>query len=167
MNRGSSKEAMRLTEEHRYTGLRWLPAIIFAAAIFMFSSTPGKELSNSVNSLSAAVQTISPPSPQAPVFSPKIEWLKVGHGIGYFCLGFTVLYALSRARRSPLTALIICSLYAITDEFHQAFIPGRSAAGRDILLDSLASLAGILMLFGIVTWRDSRKSRQAHSLRVN
>ncbi|MBN2117198.1 MAG: VanZ family protein [Anaerolineales bacterium] len=124
----------------------------------MFSSIPGREVSHSFDNLSAAVQTISPASSGAPAFSPEIEWLKVGHGIGYFCLGFAVLYALNHARGSPLTALVICSLYAVTDEIHQALTPGRSASGRDILLDSLASLAGILVLLGITTWRARRKS---------
>lgn len=151
---------MRFISDHRYAWLRWLPATFFAAAIFVFSSIPGKEVSDSFDSLSVAVQIISPTVLQTPVFSPKIEWLKVGHGIGYLCLGFTVLYALTaRSRWSPLTALAICLLYAVTDEFHQTFTPGRSAAGRDVLLDSLAALTGILILFSGVKWRAHAKPR--------
>lgn len=127
----------------------------------MFSSIPGRAVSHSFDNLSAAVQTISPTGSHASVFSPEIEWLKVGHGIGYFCLGFTLLYALNHARGSPLTVLVICSLYAVTDEFHQALTPGRSAAGRDILLDSLAALAGILILSGMVKWQARRDPPQA------
>jgi VanZ family protein len=139
-----------------------LPAIFFAVTIFMFSSRPGKEISDSYDSLSAAVRSISPASSQqAPASSPKVDWLKVGHGIGYFCLGFTVLYALTaRSRWSPLAALVICSLYAITDELHQAMVPGRSAAGRDVLLDSLAALTGIIILSGIMKWKSRATTRQ-------
>jgi VanZ family protein len=159
---------MRFTSDHKQALLQWLPAIFFAVAIFMFSSTPGKKVSDSFDSLSAAVQTVSPANSQVPAFSAKIEWLKIGHGIGYLCLGLTVLYALTTASRwSPLTALIICVFYSVTDEFHQAMIPGRSASSRDVLLDSLASLAGILVLLGIVRWGVRRKSRQAHSLHAN
>ncbi len=155
---------MQLIPDHRRAWLRWLPAIFFASAIFMFSSIPGKRVDNSFRSLSTAVQTISPTTSQVYVFSPRIDWLKVGHGIGYFCLGYSVLYALTARRQwFPLSALIICSLYALTDEFHQSFTPGRSAAGKDVLLDSLASLAGIMILFGIVKWRDRRKSREAQA----
>lgn len=153
-NHDVGKETMRFTSDRRHVWLRWLPAIFFAVTIFMFSSIPGKEVDNSYNILRATVATISSVSSQVSFSFPKIDWLKVGHGIGYFCLGFTVLYALTiRSRRAPFTALIICSFYAITDEFHQAFIPGRSAEGRDFLLDGLASLAGILILFGIAKWR--------------
>ncbi len=152
---------MRLSSDPRRTWLRWLPAIFFAAAIFMFSSIPGKEVDASLNRLTATAKIISPVGSPAPVFSPKIDWLKVGHGIGYLCLGISVLYALTaRGRWSPFTALVICSLYSVTDEFHQTFVPGRSAAVRDVLLDSLAALAGTVILFGITKWRDYRTTRQ-------
>ena len=36
--------------------------------------------------------------------------------------------------------------YAITDEFHQYFIPGRSAEIRDVLIDSSGALTGILFV---------------------
>ncbi len=152
---------MQFISDHRSTWLRWLPAIFFAAAIFMFSSIPGKEVDDSFNNLRATVAAIAPTHSRASAFFPKIEWLKVGHGVGYFCLGFTVLYALTtRSRWPPFTALIICSLYAVTDEIHQIFTPGRSAASWDILLDSLAALAGIFILLGIVKWKDCRKFRE-------
>lgn len=43
-----------------------------------------------------------------------------------------------------LKALIICLIYAITDELHQSFIPGRTGAVRDVGYDMLgASLAAL------------------------
>lgn len=47
-------------------------------------------------------------------------------------------------------ALIFCVFYAITDEFHQSFIPGRSAEIRDVLIDSSGALVGILVTLGII-----------------
>lgn len=41
-------------------------------------------------------------------------------------------------------ALIICLIYAITDEVHQSFIPGRTGAIRDVGYDMLgASLVAL------------------------
>jgi VanZ family protein len=157
---------MHFISNHGRTWLRWLPALFFAVTIFMFSSTPGKEVDDSLKKLTTTVKAITPAVSYShtPASPPKIDWLKLGHGIGYFCLGVTVLYALTiRSRWSLLTALMICSLYAVTDELHQAFTPGRSAAGRDVLLDSLAALAGILILFGIVKWRTRRKFREVQT----
>lgn len=48
-------------------------------------------------------------------------------------------------RKSIIEAILFCSIYAITDEIHQYFIPGRSCELRDILIDSSGALFGILI----------------------
>lgn len=45
-------------------------------------------------------------------------------------------------------SLLFCFIYAISDEFHQSFIPGRSCEFRDVLIDTSGALVGIL---GIIT----------------
>jgi VanZ family protein len=90
-----------------------------------------------------------------PVFG-YLDFLKVGHVIGYFWLGLTVFYALSLQARwlhvlhPTVAAVALCALYAMTDEIHQLFVPGRSSLAQDVLLDTLASLAGVVTLFVIV-----------------
>lgn len=42
-----------------------------------------------------------------------------------------------------------CLLYAVSDEFHQLFVPGRSCEARDVLIDFCGSLAGIGLAFFI------------------
>ena len=49
--------------------------------------------------------------------------------------------------RRMLTAFSIGTLYAVTDELHQTFVPGRSGQVSDVVLDS----AGVLL--GILVWR--------------
>jgi VanZ family protein len=145
---------MRFISNHNRAWLRWGPALFFAMTIFMFSNTPGNEVEKSFANLNTTVQTASQERPEKPVLSPKIDWLKVAHGIGYFWLGFTVLYALTtRSRWSPVMALTLCSLYSISDEFHQSFIPARTASARDVLIDTFAALAGIIVILGIIKVR--------------
>jgi len=140
--------------------LRWLPALCFAIAIFNFSATPGDELEQSYHSITTTIQTISTAT-TAPSTTPwavptpsNIDWLKVGHVIGYFGLGFTVLYAMSaHSRWNPSIALILCCLYSFTDEFHQIFTPGRSASPRDLLIDTLAALIGVTIMLGVIASR--------------
>lgn len=38
--------------------------------------------------------------------------------------------------------LFICLLYAVTDEFHQKFVPGRSSDVGDVLIDFLGAVVG-------------------------
>ena len=42
-------------------------------------------------------------------------------------------------------AILICVLYAASDEIHQIFVPGRSCRVMDILLDSFGSISGIII----------------------
>jgi VanZ family protein len=145
---------------HGRTWLRWAPVLFFAVTIFMFSATPGEKVTKSLDHLKTTTQVVSSTGTKEPILLPKIEWLKIAHGIGYFSLGLSVLYALdSHSRKAVATAAALCCFYSLTDEFHQTFTPGRSASGLDILLDSLSALAGILILSGIMKW----KSRAAIS----
>jgi len=144
--------------------LRWLPAFLLAIAIFCFSATPGEEVAQSYDSVEVTLQSImpaaTPADPAADSVSPAIDWLKAGHAIGYFGLGLAVLFSLSaRSRWSPGIALFLCFLYSITDEFHQIFTPGRSASPRDILLDTLAALAGVAIMLGVMASRRYFKIR--------
>jgi len=52
-------------------------------------------------------------------------------------------------KRKIVYAQIICSAYAITDEFHQVFSAGRTPAVGDVLIDSAGALVGILIFAGL------------------
>jgi VanZ family protein len=106
--------------------------------------------------LSPAQPVVTPipkiPFPAVPEFLSflQLDWLKVGHIVGYFWLGLTVLYALSaRSRWSPSIALILCLLYGASDELHQKFVSGRMSLATDVLIDTLSALIGIAVLLGI------------------
>jgi len=53
--------------------------------------------------------------------------------------------------RAALTAIIIGALYAMSDEFHQLFVPGRSCSLRDVLIDSCGVSAGVGMFMLVVS----------------
>ena len=42
-------------------------------------------------------------------------------------------------------AWLWCICYAATDEFHQLFVPGRYGMVKDVVLDSLGALTGIIV----------------------
>ena len=48
-------------------------------------------------------------------------------------------------------AWIFCILYAMSDEFHQLFVPGRSGEIRDICIDSLGALLGIIIMTCVIS----------------
>ncbi len=72
---------------------------------------------------------------------------KGAHFFLYSVLGMTIYIFLCYILKSPykivLLSIIISILYAVSDEFHQSFIPGRSAAWFDVVVDSCGAGVGI------------------------
>lgn len=52
--------------------------------------------------------------------------------------------------KKVLYSQLFGTLYAITDEIHQLFIPGRSCEFRDVCIDSLGVLTGIIVALAIL-----------------
>ena len=50
-------------------------------------------------------------------------------------------------KRSAFAAVIIAGLFSLTDEYHQSFVPGRTASIKDCGLDTLGALLAILLLY--------------------
>ncbi len=62
---------------------------------------------------------------------------------------------MSRTRAAVL-ALLIASAYAVTDEFHQSFVPMRTPDPADWAVDTLGALAGVLGM----AWLESTLARR-------
>lgn len=83
---------------------------------------------------------------------------KIAHFVEYMILGGLsaaswVLYrAEEKENRKPffLIAWGFCVLFAMIDELHQAFVPGRTSSIRDVLLDSVGALFGAFLAGWIV-----------------
>ena len=48
----------------------------------------------------------------------------------------------ARALGSVLAAVVISTLYGVSDEYHQMFVPGRTFDALDILADALGAVTG-------------------------
>ncbi len=102
----------------------WLPVIAYAGLIFIFSSIPGSHIPRLFNY-------------QEPVF----------HFLEYLVFGLLI----NRAWRAYYPAHSFCRrfflvftftlIYAIIDELHQAFVPGRNTSPIDIASDELGIIA--------------------------
>ena len=56
-----------------------------------------------------------------------------------------------------LFSWLFATIYAITDEIHQHFIPGRVAAPLDVCVDSAGALFGVYLVFLVM--RARKRSR--------
>ena len=73
---------------------------------------------------------------------------KLAHFSLYFLLGLFIynIFLLTKIKYKKLLTIIICIVYAITDETHQLFVSGRTGQLLDIFIDSIGSLTSILLL---------------------
>jgi len=80
---------------------------------------------------------------------PPLFWHadKLMHGSAYACMGIlawrTMHHAPLAMRIRLLYALTFCTLYGISDEWHQSFIPGRDSDAFDWLADSIGAACAI------------------------
>lgn len=46
--------------------------------------------------------------------------------------------------RWAMAAVVLAVLYGVSDEFHQSMVPGRGPSTRDVLIDGVGALTGVL-----------------------
>ena len=82
---------------------------------------------------------------------------KIAHFTIYTALGFCASFTVGKRRLiSPqsLGVIVFSFLYAMSDEFHQHFVPGRSCEFRDMMIDTGGATVGMvisLVIMGIIT----------------
>jgi Predicted integral membrane protein len=70
----------------------------------------------------------------------------------------------SRRALSAGIVLLSCAAYATSDEFHQSFVPSRTASLRDVMIDVCGATLAVLLYWSIATRRviPSRSHPNAH-----
>lgn len=147
--------------EKRRLIISWILVIIWASFIFFMSNmdtndsnTKSKLTINEV--IEKTVQTtnkfgITNKHPSESKMKQVIEKLnyplrKIAHASEYFILTILLIRALKNSRVSGnkvfLFTILICFLYACTDEYHQTFVSGRTGQFSDILIDTLGGFIG-------------------------
>ena len=101
----------------------------------------------------------------SPLTVARVEFFlrKAAHVSEYAVLAVLLyrafVHTVFRARRalSAGVVLLSCVAYAASDEFHQSFVPSRTASLRDVMIDVFGATLAVLLYWSIAT-RD-RKSR--------
>ena len=70
---------------------------------------------------------------------------KIAHLSEYLILGILAHNLIKNYNKKTFIAILICIIYAISDEIHQIFVPGREFKLLDICIDSIGSIIGIYM----------------------
>jgi hypothetical protein len=96
-----------------FEGMRWVPALAIMAVLFLLSAQP--DLGTG--------------------WSWDLPLRKAGHVAAYGALWLALLYAVGERR--PVLATALGLAYAVSDEWHQSFVAGRSGTMTDVAIDAL------------------------------
>lgn len=88
---------------------------------------------------------------------------KQGHSLGYLGLGVAVTRAVVGGLGVPvsvsrgLASIAVTTAYGVSDEWHQSFVPGRSADVTDLRADATGAILGTAAcwLWGIIRSRST------------
>ena len=107
----------------------WLPVLIYLILIFVLSSLPKSVFAET----------------GIPFFD------KFLHAIEYAVLGFLLIRGFKNSRlwlsdkNFILLVVVLATLYGISDEFHQHFVPNRTASLGDVFFDCIGSVIGSII----------------------
>jgi VanZ family protein len=90
---------------------------------------------------------------------------KCAHFTEYFILSLLILRGIRAGRPGSrfawaLAAIAIVACYASLDELHQHFVPGRTAAVADVLIDTTGGIAAQVVAAIFLVWGHVRQKRK-------
>ena len=143
--------------------ISWLFVVLWMAIIFMFSNQNAKEsVGGSREIIKGAIETTVETSEKIGIIKEKptekeiktvsrgldYPFRKTIHMMEYLILMLLVLNALYqsgvRDKKLFIIGIIICFIYACSDEVHQSFLD-RTSKFTDVLIDTVGSLIGLLL----------------------
>ena len=120
----------------------WLPLILYCLLIYIQSAHPSPD--------------------QIPSF-PFVD--KILHCAAYGILGilfyraYQTLRIKDNIRLLMVLSVVSASLYGISDEIHQSFVPFREAEGADVIADFIGAFCGVYLYQVLVVSKADRKQR--------
>ena len=133
--------------------------VLWMAVIFAFSMETAAESSHSSGTFIRTLfetfdrdfSVLSSAEQTGIIESWSFAVRKAAHFSVFCVLGILTASAVSTfrfsRRKTALLSLAVCAAYAVSDEVHQYFVPGRACAVRDMLIDTCGAAFGILLVF--------------------
>ena len=134
----------------------WWPALAWAVVISLFS-TGTFTADNTGRIIIPMLHWLFPSLPPQTLALLHHIIRKCAHFTEYFILSLLILRAIRAGRHGTklawaVLAIVLVAGYASLDEFHQRFVPGRTPAVTDVLIDTTggATAQAIAALFAML-----------------
>jgi VanZ family protein len=133
----------------------WLPVLVWMSLIFGFSTDVGSSRHTS-RIIGPVLRWIIPDISDEVIDKVQLVVRKGGHLTEYAILAVLAWRALRQPQkgdsrpwnsRHAFGALLIATLFAITDEWHQSTVPSRQGQVSDVILDTLGAGTGLAAIW--------------------
>ncbi|PIP56221.1 hypothetical protein COX05_04210 [candidate division WWE3 bacterium CG22_combo_CG10-13_8_21_14_all_39_12] len=125
-------------ENYKKSIIRFVPAVIWMSIIFYVSSIPNLELNGELSAYDLVLR-------------------KIAHMVEYAILVVLFWWGLEKplTKRAQLEIFLMAFIYALSDEFHQNYVPTRDGKLTDVLIDTV----GIITAIGLIRYIASPKQK--------
>ena len=140
--------------------IAWTLVVLWMCVIFTFSAqeataskkTSGKTLIKIASTISKEFKKLPPKKQMKKVEPFQTAIRKIAHLTEYAILGILsyIAFLLHKKKKIVISATMLCTLYAVTDEIHQLFVKGRACRWYDVLIDTAGAVIGIMILIVIL-----------------
>lgn len=148
-----------------------LIAIGIFAIIFSFSNQNADEsegqsrtIANGIVNIIEKIQNTKFENREAKINKVDYVIRKLAHFSIYTIAGIALMLFVSTFNIENKNKILICVLmgfiYACSDEFHQTFIPGRTAYFSDVLIDTFGILFGSSIILYVIEKYFERKNKK-------
>jgi VanZ family protein len=150
---------------------RWWPALVWAVVISLFS-THVFTAENTSRIIIPILHWIFPHASHATLVKMHFFIRKCAHFTEYFVFSLLILRAIRAGRREThlawaAVAILLVAGYAALDEFHQSFVPGRTPAITDVLIDTTGGATAQAVAALAALWLHVRQREREEKVRAN
>lgn len=140
-----------------------IPVILCMGIIFYFSSQNSTQSDNVSQNFTEEISRIvfknfeffSPGFQNTIIFELNMFIRKAAHFFVFFLMS-AFIYAeltvwMKKYLLNGLITTLFCTIYAILDEFHQSFTPGRTPLLKDVFIDTAGAVLGVIFCFSVIS----------------
>src|SRR5262245_6678503 len=146
------------------TRLRWVALLVWILVIFLFS-TDNFSSAETSQWILPALNFLLPSLDSEQLQLVHGICRKAGHVLEYFVLGVLAWRALAvepgAGLKPRLLAVAMVLAVALSDEFHQSFVPSRTSSLTDVGYDFIVGLVGLLF---VPRFRNETRNLRYHSV---
>jgi VanZ like family len=135
----------------------WLPVVVWLGLIFI-GSTDLLSAEHTSRIIGPILRWFNPGVSIATIARVQFFVRKAAHLGEYLFLAVLLWRAFRHVSRWQkkmsmlfLAVWLICLLFAASDEFHQSFVPSRTASSKDVLIDVIGALVGLTICVAVAS----------------